>query len=196
MTDTPARTLPSVEMVARAWHALSDEPIDAIAFDGEGCTCRNWAPYALRVINLFYGPPTPEPEGLGAVVVNPLTGGVWVRGAHPALPWHDPATFAPEEWSDPTSESWFMWSDLPQPLVVHSTGWTPPAVVRTPNRRAMTPEEIKAYVDAVMVEFMPVLRAAVATWARLGVVAPAPEELVDRLIEEAFGKTRSVDDGL
>lgn len=56
------------------------------------------------------------------------------------------------------------------------------------------PEEITAYVDAVMVEFMPVLRAAVATWERLGVVAPAPEELVEMLIDRAFGPSRSTDD--
>lgn len=196
MTDTPdSTTTPSVDMVARAWHALSDEPIEAVAFDGEGCTCRNWAPYALRVINLFYGPPTPEPDGLGAVVIDPFTDAVWVRAAHPALPWHDPATSAPQEWTDPASGDWFAWADLPQPLVVHSTGWTPPATVRTPHRPAMKPDENAAYVDAVMAEFMPVLRAAVNIWARLGVVAPAPEDLVERLIEGAFGPSRPVNYG-
>lgn len=187
MTETQSSAIPSVEMVARAWHALSDEPVDAVAFDGEGCTCRNWAPYALRVIKLFFGPPTPEPDGLGAVVVNPFTSDVWVRAAHPALPWNDPATFAPQEWCDPTSEDWFMWADLPQPLVVHSTGWTPPTAAATPNRPAMTPEEIKEYTDAVMVKFMPVLRATVNTWARFGVAAPEPQRLADTLIESALG---------
>ena len=55
----------------------------------------------------------------------------------------------------------------------------------------MEPEEIEAYVDAVMVEFMPVLRAAVDTWARLDLVAPAPRELVELLIEAVFGPSPS-----
>jgi hypothetical protein len=113
-------------MVARAWHAISDEPLVAVQFGGEGCGCRNYAPYALRVLELFYGDPPPEPEGLGAVVVNPLTDKVYVRAAHPALPWHNPEEDAPEQWADPTREDWFLWNDLPRPLVVHSLGWRPP----------------------------------------------------------------------
>lgn len=87
-----------------------------------------------------------------------------------------------------------MWADLPQPLVVHSTGWTPPAGRAHPDRPAMNADEINAYVHAVMVEFMPVLRAAVATWERLDIGAPQPEELVDMLIERALGPTYAADD--
>lgn len=57
----------------------------------------------------------------------------------------------------------------------------------------MEPSEIEAYVDAVMAEFMPVLRDAVDTWARLGVTVPTPQELAELLIEETFGP--SSDDG-
>lgn len=117
-TNRAAQTIPDEEMVARAWHALSDEPLDAIPFAGDGCTCRNYAPHALRVLELFCGIPMPEPDGLGAVVVNPLAGGVWVRAAHPSLPWYDPESASPQQWSDPTCEDWFVWDDLPRPLVV------------------------------------------------------------------------------
>lgn len=68
MTDAPSSTIPSVDMVARAWHAWSDEPIDAVAFDGEGCNCRNFAPDARRVIELFYIVTENTPEGLHKIV--------------------------------------------------------------------------------------------------------------------------------
>src|SRR5690349_11473218 len=121
-----ASAVPSAEMMARAWHAISDEPVYAIAFDSEECTCRNLAPYARRLLELFLGDPEPEPDGLGTVVINPFTGGVWVRAAHPALPWYDPAAASSQEWCDPTCDDWFTWSDLPQPLVVVNPGWVPP----------------------------------------------------------------------
>jgi hypothetical protein len=62
-------------------------------------------------------------------------------------------------------------------------------------RPDMEQEEIEAYVDAVMVEFMPVLRDAVDTWARLGVEVPTPKELIDALMEEAFGRSDATDAG-
>lgn len=125
-SDPPRPAAPTEEMVARAWHALSDEAIEGIPLDGPGCTCRNYAAQAKQVVNLFTGEPIPEPDGIGAVVVNPLTGKVYVRGAHPNLPWYDPASVAHEQWADPTCEDWFMWDDLPRPLVMQSPGWTPP----------------------------------------------------------------------
>lgn len=128
LTSREHGDVPDVKSIAKAWHSLSDETLDAIPFGGEGCNCRNMAPYARRVLELFYGRPEPEPDGLGAVVVNPFTDGVWVRSAHPALPWYDPASTSREEWSDPTCEDWFMWEDLPRPLVVQSVGWKPPTV--------------------------------------------------------------------
>ena len=136
-------------MVARAWHALGDEPLDAIPFDGDGCECRNYAPYARRVLELFYGDPTPEPDGLGAVVVDPFTGGVLVRAAHPSLPWYDPASASPQEWSNPTREDHYVWADLPRPLVVQSTGWTPPAppTVPAPPLQPDEPTGIGAVVN-------------------------------------------------
>lgn len=119
--DTP--TEPTAEMVARAWHAFSDEAVQGIAFGSTRCECRQHASQAKWVLGLFTGQPVIEPSGLGAVVVNPLTGKVYVRDAHPALPWHNPDENAPEQWSDPTNEDWFVWEDLPRSLVVQSPGW-------------------------------------------------------------------------
>lgn len=123
---TTQHTIPSDDSIARAWHALSDEPLESVAFGDPDCNCRNVAPYARRVLELFYGGQPPEPDGFGVVVTNPFTNGVWVRAAHPALPWYDPSTAPPQEWCDPTCEDWFTWADLPQPLVVLSPGWVPP----------------------------------------------------------------------
>ena len=112
-----------------------------------GCDCRNFAPLVQQVLELFYGDPEPEPEGLGAVVVNPFTDGVWVRSAHPALPWYDPAADSSQQWSDPTCESWFNWADLPRPLVTQSPGWTPAALPEARDRVA-EPTGIGAVVEA------------------------------------------------
>lgn len=163
--DTSSKPLPDMEMVARAWHALGDEPLDAIPFDGDGCNCRNYAPYARRVLELFYGEPVPEPDGLGAVVVNPLTGKVYVRDAHPALPWHNPGDDAPEQWSDPTCEDWFVWDDLLRPLVVHERGWTPPSPTSTPVVQSQPAEPTETYeptgIGALVVD------TANAVWVRV-----------------------------
>lgn len=138
--------VPTDEIVARAWHALSDEAMDGIPFDGRGCTCRNYAPHAKQVLDLFTGEPVPEPDGLGAVVVNPFTDQVFVRAAHPRLPWHDPAAAAPQQWADPTCEDWFVWADLPRPLVMQSPGWKLPSQTVAPRRLVPEPTGIGAVV--------------------------------------------------
>ena len=140
-SERTAPAIPDAEMVARAWHWITEEgAIDAAPFDGEDCSCRNHVPYALRLLALFCGGPLPEPNGLGAVVMNPLTGAVWVRAAHPSLPWHDPAAASPQQWSDPTCEDWFVWDDLPRPLVVQERGWTPPEPSAAPAPPSNAPE--------------------------------------------------------
>ncbi|WP_028638642.1 hypothetical protein [Nocardioides sp. URHA0032] len=166
---TNPTNLPSVEMVARAWHALSDETLDAIPFGGEGCTCRKHAPYALRVLDLLYGPGAAEPDGLGAVVINPFNGGVWVRAAHPSLPWYDSATASLQDWSDPTREDHFTWNELRQlhgPLAVQSSGWTPPEpsapVVESPTKTGASRDPGEPFgIGAVVVD------ATDQTWVRL-----------------------------
>lgn len=145
MSSTHLSPVPDLDAVARAWHALSDEPVDGIPLDGEECRCRAMAPSVRRVLDLFYGNPLDEPEGLGTVVVNPLTGGVWVRAAHPSLPWYDPQADAAEQWADPTCEDWVTWERLPQPLVVVNPGWTPPFEY-TPVTRMPEPTGIGAVV--------------------------------------------------
>lgn len=117
---------PTVEMAVRAWHAVSDHILDGVGLDQPGCDCRNYGSYVRRVVEVFTGPPIPEPTGIGAVVVNPFTGKVYVRDAHPNLPWHKPDENAPEQWSDPTCEDWFTWDALPKPIVMQSPGWLPP----------------------------------------------------------------------
>lgn len=116
----------TVEMAVRAWHAVSDHSLDGVGLDQPGCDCRNYGSYVKRLVDLFTGQPVAEPDGVGAVVVNPFTGKVYVRDAHPNLPWHNPDENAPEQWSDPTCEDWFTWDALPKPLVMQSPGWVPP----------------------------------------------------------------------
>lgn len=47
----------------------------------------------------------------------------------------------------------------------------------------MDPDAIDEYVDAVIAEVVPYLRAAVDTWARLGVVVPEPQELAQTMLD-------------
>jgi len=142
-------------MLARAWHALSDHDQDGIRFGSPACDCTTIAARVRQVLDWFAAEP-PEPDGLGAVVVNPVTDKVWVRSAHPALPWHDPTVDASEQWSDPTSEAWYVWADLPRPLVVLTPGWTPPT---TPQPRRYVPEPTG--IGAVVVD------TADDTWVRV-----------------------------
>lgn len=144
-TNSPTATL-TAEMVLRAWHALSDHVLDGVPLDGNGCACRNYAPLAKQVVDLFTGAPVPEPDGLGAVVMNPLTDQVWVRTAHPALPWQDPSVDVVGDWADPTSENWYTWDDLPRPLVVQSTGWKVPPSLLPPRRYVAEPTGVGAVV--------------------------------------------------
>ncbi|GAA4704236.1 hypothetical protein [Nocardioides conyzicola] len=158
--STALTAIPDMEMVARAWHEVWDEPLGTVPFGSNGCHCRNYAPYAKGVLELFYGDPIAEPDGLGAVVVNPLTGGVWVRAAHPSLPWHDPASASPQEWSDPTREDHYVWADLPRPLVVQSIGWKPPTTRPTAPAPPVQPPEPTG-IGAVVVD------ATGAAWVRV-----------------------------
>lgn len=120
----------TVEMAARAWHHLSDEVLDGVAYGTPGCSCLNFASRVKEVVDLFAGDLAVEPEGLGAVVVNPFTDRAWVRAAHLNLPWHDPAAAALQQWSDPSSGGWLRWSELPRPVVTLSPGWVPPETSR------------------------------------------------------------------
>lgn len=152
MSTNPPVTTPTADMVARAWHALSDHALDGVPLDGTGCTCRNYASHVKAVVDLLTGQPNDEPDGLGAVVVNPLTDKVYVRDAHPNLPWHNPEDDSPQHWSDPSNEDWFTWAELPRPLVIQSTGWTPPAPTPSPpesepRRFVPEPTGIGAVVD-------------------------------------------------
>lgn len=118
-------TPPTTEMAVRAWHAVSDHALDGVGLDQPGCDCRNYAAYVKRVVDLFTGEPIPEPDGLGAVVENPFTGGIWVRASHPSLPPSDPAPVS-QQWTDADGD-WFTWEELPRlGLVMQSPGWTPP----------------------------------------------------------------------
>ena len=87
MSTTPTTPAPTPEMLARAWHALSDEGFEGVPFDGEGCKCRVLGPLLRQVLDLVSGDSPSEPEGLGAVAVNPFTDGAgigvsaaWRRG--------------------------------------------------------------------------------------------------------------------
>lgn len=141
--SNPALT---VEMAAKAWHALSDHALDGVPLNGNGCNCRYYAPWAKKVVDLFTGVPQPEPDGLGAVVVNPLSDQVWVRSAHPVLPWRDPPVDVVGDWADPTSGDWSTWDALPRPLVVQSTGWKVPPSPLPPRRFPAEPTGLGAVV--------------------------------------------------
>lgn len=126
------RSVLTDEMFARAWHAVSGEQVDdAVVFGGPGCTCRQYASQVRAVFALLTGAPVPEPAGLGAVVINPLADKVWVRAAHPALPWRDPSVDVVGDWTDPTTGQWSTWKDLLRPLVMQTPGWTPPPPKQT-----------------------------------------------------------------
>lgn len=114
-----------LEALARAWHALSHHAQDGAPFGGPSCACETVAPRLVQILAWFDPATVREPVGLGAVVTNPLTGGVWVRAGHPDLPWRGGGNPAPQTWADPASENWFMWDDLPRPLQVETTGWMP-----------------------------------------------------------------------
>lgn len=141
-TNLNPPTLSTIEMAVRAWHAVSDHVLEGIGLDQPGCDCRNYGLYVKRVVDLFTGEPSPEPDGLGAVVENPLTGGVWVRASHPNLPPEDPALVV-QQWTDAEGD-WFTWEDLPQPLVMQSPGWTPP--MQKPAPRLPEPTGLGAVV--------------------------------------------------
>lgn len=47
----------------------------------------------------------------------------------------------------------------------------------------MEPDTIEGYVDDVMTLLRPVLLAHARSWDRLGLLAPPPEELAQRVIE-------------
>lgn len=169
MSDSANRPpAPTAEMVARAWHALSAHASDGIALGGNGCTCRYYAPRAKQVVDLFTGEPVSEPDGLGAVVVNPPTDQVYVRAGHPALPWHDRSVNVIGDWADPTCEEWFTWGDLPRPLVVHNTGWVPPPAPKNTSMAGMVEQSEPTGVGAVVDD------AEDQTWIRAEITNTKP----------------------
>lgn len=126
-SDSPTATGAISDLdIARAWHRLSDHGRAGAAFDGPACTCSRHALRVRQLLNWVIDNPATEPSGLGAVVANPITGSIWVRAAHPHLPWKG-TDQAPQEWADPTAERWFAWDDLPRPLELKAPGWQPPA---------------------------------------------------------------------
>ena len=120
---------PRLVTLARAWHALSHHAEDGSAFGGASCNCLAIGPRLAQVLDWFDLKTVDEPRGLGAVVTNVFTDGVWVRATHPDLPWRGGTNPAPQSWCDPASEDWFTWEELPRPVQVRSAGWTPSAHV-------------------------------------------------------------------
>lgn len=110
--------------LSRRWHELGDHVVSGVSFGEDGCTCLAVGRRLRALVTDLLREPLEEPAGLGAVVVNPLTGGVWVRASHPNLA--APGLEAPgQDWSDPTTGTWLVWADLPRPLLVRAQGWTP-----------------------------------------------------------------------
>lgn len=111
--------------LAFRWHRQSDHILTGVGLGEDGCTCVDVGRRLRALITDLLNEPSEERAGLGAVVANPLTGGVWVRASHPRLP-----SLAPEapgqDWADPMSEAWFAWADLPRPLLLRADGWVPP----------------------------------------------------------------------
>ena len=112
--------------LAWRWHRQGDHVLRGVGLGEEGCTCLDIAGRLRALVTDLLSVPMDEPAGLGAVVCNPLPGGVWVRASHPRLPWRG-AEAPTQDWTDPTSEAWFAWSELPRPLLLRTEGWEPPA---------------------------------------------------------------------
>ncbi|GAA4372860.1 hypothetical protein [Nocardioides caricicola] len=174
MAATPSQPIPDAETVVKALHAVSDHGYEGIWLDGPGCACRNQEPQVREVLELFYGT-IEEPDGVGAVVMNPFIDngsgfGLWVRSAHPRLPWHVPAEASPQQWEDPTTGDWYTFEDLPRPLLVQSPGWVPPepSTMPSPPRDPGEPFGIGAVV----------VDAANETWVRIH-DCPRPWQRVD-----------------
>lgn len=111
--------------LARRWHRQSDHILVGVGLGEDGCTCVAIGPRLRALVTDLVTESMEEPTGLGAVVANPLTGGVWVRATHPNLPYLAPE--APgQDWADPMSEDWFTWAELPRPLLSRANGWVPP----------------------------------------------------------------------
>lgn len=113
--------------LAFRWHRQSGHNLAGVGFGEDGCTCVDVGRRLRPLVTDLVTELSAEPAGLGAVVANPLTGGVWVRASHSNLP-----SVAPEapgqDWADPMSEAWFAWAELPRPLLLRADGWVPPTV--------------------------------------------------------------------
>jgi hypothetical protein len=110
--------------LALRWHRQSEHILQGIGLGEPGCTCLAMGHRLRTLVTGLLVDPLEEPPGLGAVVANPVTGEVWVRAAHPQLPSPGPDG-GRQDWTDPASGSWFVWQDLPQPLLVRAKGWEP-----------------------------------------------------------------------
>lgn len=123
--------------LALRWHRQSDHILTGVGLGEDGCTCADVGRRLRTLVTDLLTELSEEPAGLGAVVANPLTGGIWVRASHPNLP-----SVAPEapgqDWADPMSEAWFEWADLPRPLLARANGWVPPTA---PSRGGSTADQ-------------------------------------------------------
>ncbi len=129
--------------LARRWHAGTEHAARGLALGLAGCDCIALGGRLHDLVLGLSAELVAEPPGLGAVVVNPLTGGVWVRGSHPDLPWQGPEQ-SPQDWSDPTSERRFEWADLAGPLLVMAKGWKPPSGGGAPAAPVPRPPSVQS----------------------------------------------------
>lgn len=118
---------PELELeLARRWHELGDHVVNGVGFGEAGCTCLAVGRRLRVLVTDLLAEPSEEPTGLGAVVLNPLTGEVWVRASHPALVAPDQGPSS-QDWTDPTTGTWSAWFDLARPLLVRTEGWALPS---------------------------------------------------------------------
>ena len=112
--------------LSRRWHAQSDHGLDGVALGDAECTCLAVGPRLRSLVAELLSEPKEEPPGLGTVVCNPMTGGVWVRGSIVRLHRHG-ADVPDQDWIEPFGEGWYSWRELPRPLIVCAEGWVPPS---------------------------------------------------------------------
>ena len=111
--------------LARRWHAQSDHILADVGLGDEGCTCLTVGRRLRTLVAALIAEPAQEPPGLGTVVCNPLTGGVWVRGTDVRLYKRESAV-PDQDWIEPYGDGWYSWRELPRPLIMLSEGWALP----------------------------------------------------------------------